>query len=54
MATVLKEAFSAWCKSIGIAPRSHDYSIAKAAWEAGIKAVAELTKTETKEKNNES
>lgn len=34
--------FQEWAKSHGIQPRSHDWSIAKAAWEAAIKAVIEL------------
>jgi hypothetical protein len=37
----MDKAFKEWCAKMGITPRSHDYSIAKAAWQEAIKKVIE-------------
>lgn len=40
----MDKAFKLWCEKMGIPPRSHDASIAKAAWQEAVKVTVESVK----------
>jgi hypothetical protein len=47
----MDKAFKEWCDKIGISPKSHDYSIAKAAWQEAVRVTVNAVKqVATKEK----
>jgi hypothetical protein len=44
----MDKAFKEWCDKIGISPKSHDYSIAKAAWQEAVRVTINAFKTHAK------
>jgi len=49
-----KDKFDAWCIKMGIAPRSHDASVAKASWKEAMRvAMGAMTKAVESNKTKE-